>query len=48
LNCDSPLDLHVKSKLITDMFNLIGVRKFNRKKEFESKIIRRIKNFNGN
>lgn len=30
---DSPLDYYIKSNLIADMFNLIGIRNFERKKE---------------
>lgn len=32
LATDSPLDLHIKGKLISDTFNLIGIRAFDRKK----------------
>jgi len=30
---DSPLDFHIKSNLIIDALNIVGIRKFNRKKE---------------
>ncbi|OMJ67162.1 hypothetical protein SteCoe_35753 [Stentor coeruleus] len=40
---DSPLDLHIKSNLISDTFNLIGVRAFDRKKETVNKVKARIK-----
>ena len=30
---DSPLDYHIKSNLIIDALNLVGIRRFNRKKE---------------
>ena len=33
LACDSPLDTEIKSTLITNVFNLIGVKQFDRKKE---------------
>jgi len=33
LATDSPLDLNIKGNLITDLFNLIGIRSFDRKKE---------------
>ena len=34
---DSPLDFHIKSNLIIDALNLVGVRRFNRKKEVMGK-----------
>lgn len=40
---DSPLDLHIKSNLISDTFNLIGVRAFDRKRETVNKVRARIK-----
>ena len=43
LATDSPLDLHIKSNLITDTFNLIGIRGFDRKKESVKKVRARIK-----
>lgn len=43
LAVDSPLDLLVKSTLVADAFNLIGVRAFNRKSADKSKIRARIK-----
>ena len=43
LATDSPLDLHIKSSLISDTFNLIGVRAFDRKKESVNKVRARIK-----
>lgn len=30
---DSPLDFHIKSNLIVDVLNVVGIRKVNRKKE---------------
>lgn len=30
---DSPLDFHIKSNLIVDVLNVVGIRRFNRKKE---------------
>ena len=44
LGTDSPLDYHIKSTLLTDTFNLIGIRKFDRKKESLSKMASRVKN----
>jgi hypothetical protein len=42
---DSPLDLHIKSKLIADTFNLIGIKKFDRKRDNITKIKQRVKNY---
>ncbi len=33
LACESPLDLTIKSNLLADTFNMIGVRKYDRRKE---------------
>jgi hypothetical protein len=44
LGTDSPLDYHIKSTLLTDTFNLIGVRKFDRRKESLAKMANRVKN----
>jgi hypothetical protein len=44
---DSPLDLSIKSNLITDTFNLIGVKRFDRKKESLNKIKHRMKGLYG-
>lgn len=38
LATDSPLDSYIKSNLLTDMFNLIGLRKYDKKKETYSRI----------
>jgi len=43
LACDSPLDMNIKSNLITDTFNLIGLKRFDRKKESLNKIKHRMK-----
>ena len=43
MNTDSPLDFYIKSNLITDVLNLVGVRAFDRKKESSSKTKSRIK-----
>ena len=45
LTCDTPLDTHIKSSLIADAFNLIGVRKFEKRKENIGKIKQRMKSF---
>jgi tubulin polyglutamylase TTLL5 len=46
LACDSPLDMEIKAKLMTDTFNLVGVKKFDRKKEHENKAKNRMKSYN--
>lgn len=46
LACDSPLDMEIKARLITDTFNLIGIKKFDRKKEHENKAKNRMKSYN--
>ena len=38
LSCDSPLDMTIKANLCTDTFNMIQVKKFDRKKESLNKI----------
>lgn len=43
LSCDSPLDTQIKSNLITDTLNLIGVKRFDRKKESMNKVLQRLK-----
>jgi len=43
LACDSPLDLEIKSNLLSDTFNMIGIKQFDRKKESENKVKNRIK-----
>lgn len=47
LACDSPLDHTIKSTLVSDTFNLIGVRRFDRKKESLNKIKHRMKGYYG-
>jgi tubulin polyglutamylase TTLL5 len=44
LATDSPLDMVIKTSLLTDTFNMIGVRKFDRKKESLNKLKYRNKN----
>ena len=46
LACDSPLDLEIKSNLINDTFNLIGIKRYDRKKENENKVKNRMKTYN--
>lgn len=43
LACDSPLDMQIKSALATDSFNLMGLKRFDRKKESLNKIKHRMK-----
>jgi hypothetical protein len=45
LATDSPLDLTIKSTLLTDVFNLSGIRRFDRKKESLNKIKHRMKGY---
>jgi Tubulin-tyrosine ligase family len=48
LATDSPLDLTIKSNLLTDSFNLAGVKRFDRKKESMNKIKHRMKGYYNN
>jgi hypothetical protein len=48
LATDSPLDHTIKSTLLTDAFNLVGVKRFDRKKESLNKIKHRMKGYYGN
>lgn len=43
LSSDSPLDFKIKSNLITDAFNIVGFRKYDRRKESVNKIKHRMK-----
>ena len=40
---DAPLDMSIKSNLVTETFNLIGIKRFDRKKESMNKIKNRMK-----
>lgn len=40
---ESPLDWQIKSNLVYDMFNLAGIKRFDRKKESMNKIKNRMK-----
>lgn len=42
---DSPLDLAIKTNLITDVFNCIGIKKMDRRRENVNKMKQRFKNF---
>ena len=37
---DSPLDFHIKSNLLVDTFNLVGIKKIVRKRDFLGKSIK--------
>ncbi|CAG9323870.1 unnamed protein product [Blepharisma stoltei] len=43
LATDSPLDTHIKSNLLIDAFNLMGIRPFDKKKESINKLQNRLK-----
>ena len=45
LACDSPLDFEIKGNLLSDTFNLIGIKQFDRKKESENKVKNRMKSY---
>jgi tubulin polyglutamylase TTLL5 len=45
---DAPLDMSIKSTLVADIFNLIGLKRFDRKKESMNKIQKRMKGLYGN
>lgn len=47
LATDSPLDHTIKSTLLTDAFNLVGIKRFDRKKESLNKIKHRMKGYYG-
>jgi tubulin polyglutamylase TTLL5 len=44
LATDSPLDMVIKTTLVTDTFNLIGIKRFDRRKESLNKLKYRNKN----
>ena len=44
LQPDAPLDMTIKTNLLTDTFNMIGVRRFDRRKESLNKLKYRAKN----
>ena len=45
LACESPLDLQIKSSLISDLLNLVGVKKFDRRAESNNKMKNRMKSY---
>ena len=44
---DAPLDLSIKSNLVCDTWNLVGIKRFDRKKESINKIKHRMKGLYG-
>ena len=44
LATDSPLDVKIKSNLIVDTFNLVGIKKFDRRRDNLTKMKNRVKN----
>ncbi len=42
---ESPIDIAIKTNLLNDTFNMIGVKKFDRKKESLNKIKNRMKGY---
>lgn len=45
LACESPLDVTIKSNLIADTLNMVGVRKFDRRQESQNKAKNRMKSY---
>ena len=46
LATDSPLDFNIKGNLINDVFNLAGIKRFDRRKESLNKMKHRMKGYN--
>jgi len=44
LATESPLDVKIKSGLIVDTFNLVGIKKFDRRRDNLTKMKNRVKN----
>ena len=44
LATDTPLDAKIKSNLVVDAFNLIGIKKFDRRRENINKMKSKVKN----
>jgi hypothetical protein len=44
LATDSPLDVKIKSNLLIDTLNLVGIRKFDRRRDSLTKMKNRVKN----
>ena len=45
LACESPLDLTIKTNLISDTLSMVGVKRFNRKVESQNKMKNRMKSY---
>jgi hypothetical protein len=45
LACESPLDTTIKSNLIADTLSMVGVKRFDRKKESANKMKNRMKSY---
>lgn len=37
---ESPLDFHIKSNLVIDAFNIVGIKKFSRRRDFMGKSLK--------
>lgn len=46
LATDSPLDLAIKSSLIADLFNLVGIKKIDRRRDNNTKLYSTVQNSN--
>ena len=46
LACESAIDHSIKSQLIADTFNLVGIKKYDRRKESANKAKNRMKSYN--
>lgn len=44
LATDSPLDVKIKSNLMVDTFNLVGIKKFDKRRDNITKMKNRVKN----
>jgi hypothetical protein len=44
LATDAPLDLKIKSNMIIDTFNLVGIKKYDKKRDNIAKMKNRVKN----
>jgi len=45
LATESPLDINIKNNLLTDLLNLVGIKKFDRKAESQNKMKNRMKSY---
>lgn len=37
---ESPLDFHIKSNLVIDAFNIVGIKRFSRRRDFMGKSLK--------